>query len=71
MVFNYCHIFVNGEPFNCIQAMSLKDLLDYLDFDTELVAVEYNAEIIAFHEFDDIILKSQDRIEVITIVGGG
>nr|YP_009296305.1 hypothetical protein Sebd_153 [Sebdenia flabellata]AOM65240.1 hypothetical protein Sebd_153 [Sebdenia flabellata] len=67
----YNIVFVNGQAFNCYQSMCLKDLLIYLNFDTNLVAVEYNKEIINSSFFDAVILKSQDCIEVITIAGGG
>jgi len=71
MNLNYNAILVNGEVFNCRKDMSLNDLLSYLEFDIKLIAVEYNYEIIAYHEFENIMLKAKDKIEIITIVGGG
>nr|YP_009295895.1 thiamine biosynthesis protein S [Schimmelmannia schousboei]AOM64830.1 thiamine biosynthesis protein S [Schimmelmannia schousboei] len=67
----YNTIFVNGQAFNCCQSMSLKSILLYLEFDLNMVAVEYNQEIITNNHFDNIFLKSNDCLEVITIVGGG
>lgn len=68
---DYSAIFVNGEVFNCINNMSLMDLLIYLEFDINLIAVEYNAEIISYNNMSNTILKPNDTIEIITIVGGG
>nr|YP_009397327.1 thiamin biosynthesis protein S [Thuretia quercifolia]ARW66513.1 thiamin biosynthesis protein S [Thuretia quercifolia] len=67
----YVTVFVNGKPFNCLNSMSIKDLLLYLDFDLDLIIVEYNNEIINLSSFDIFSLNMNDSIEVITIVGGG
>nr|YP_009391328.1 thiamin biosynthesis protein S [Dipterocladia arabiensis]ARW59472.1 thiamin biosynthesis protein S [Dipterocladia arabiensis] len=68
---NYIIIFINGEPFNCHQSMSIKDLLLYLNFNLDVIVVEYNKEIIDLSLYDSYFLKMNDAIEVITIVGGG
>nr|YP_009326623.1 conserved hypothetical plastid protein Ycf40 [Membranoptera platyphylla]AMJ16880.1 conserved hypothetical plastid protein Ycf40 [Membranoptera platyphylla] len=67
----YITVFINGEPFNFNDVMSLKDLLLYLNFNLNVVIVEYNKEIIADSNYDNIFFKTNDSIEVITIVGGG
>nr|QCI06449.1 Thiamin biosynthesis protein S [Dictyurus purpurascens] len=68
---DYLTVFVNGQPFNCLNSMSIKDLLLYLNFDLNLIIVEYNHEIINSSCFDSFNLRMNDCIEVITIVGGG
>ncbi len=68
---SYNTIFVNGEAFNCFNSMSLYDLLVYLDFDTSRIVVEYNYKIISSDQFRNLLMNSNDRLEVITIVGGG
>nr|YP_009510931.1 Thiamine biosynthesis protein [Gracilaria gracilis]AXI96604.1 Thiamine biosynthesis protein [Gracilaria gracilis] len=67
----YNTIFINGQAFNCCIDMSLKDLLSYLEFELNAIVVEYNNRIINFTEFERTFFKSQDKIEIITIVGGG
>lgn len=67
----YNTILINGEPFNCLQSMSLYDLLIYLDFDIDRVIVEYNSKVISNYQFNDISIHNHDKLEVITIVGGG
>nr|YP_009295589.1 thiamine biosynthesis protein S [Mastocarpus papillatus]AOL58073.1 thiamine biosynthesis protein S [Mastocarpus papillatus] len=67
----YNTIFVNGEALNCSYNMSLQDLLLYLGFDINIIVVEYNKEIVTNYKFPNIVLKDQDKLEVITIVGGG
>nr|YP_010196447.1 Thiamine biosynthesis protein [Gracilaria cearensis]UAD83844.1 Thiamine biosynthesis protein [Gracilaria cearensis] len=67
----YNTIFINGQAFNCYMDMSLKELLYYLEFELNSIVVEHNNRIIHFTEFDKTFFKSQDKIEIITIVGGG
>nr|YP_009019568.1 hypothetical protein [Gracilaria salicornia]AHH24536.1 hypothetical protein [Gracilaria salicornia]UAD87692.1 Thiamine biosynthesis protein [Gracilaria salicornia] len=67
----YNTIFINGQAFNYYRHMSLKELLLYLEFELNSIVVEHNNCIIHFTEFDTTFFKSQDKIEIITIVGGG
>lgn len=67
----YSTVMINGEPFNCLQSMSLYDLLIYLDFDIDRVIVEYNNKVITNSLFHNISMNNHDKLEVITIVGGG
>lgn len=71
MFTNYILIQLNGQPFNCLPRLSLKDILSYLDFELDSVIIEYNSEIIQNSSLDDIQLASGDKVEVLTIVGGG
>lgn len=67
----YNTVFINGEAFNCSNRMSLQDLLIYLGFDISGIVVEYNKEIISNYKFSSILCGDQDKLEIITIVGGG
>nr|QHO64085.1 thiamine biosynthesis protein [Lympha mucosa] len=68
---NYITIQINGEPFNCSYNMSLQDLMYYFNFNAKLILVEYNKDIIYENQFNHILLKPHDKLEIITIVGGG
>nr|YP_010618976.1 thiamin biosynthesis protein S [Deltalsia parasitica]WAX02989.1 thiamin biosynthesis protein S [Deltalsia parasitica] len=68
---NYFTIFINGDPFNCDSSMSLFDILRYLDIDVNNVIIEYNNDIINKIQFNSLLFKPKDSIEIITIVGGG
>lgn len=68
---NYITIQINGEPFNCPNNMSIYDLICYFDINSKLVLVEYNEDMIYDNQFTDILLKPNDKLEIITIVGGG
>jgi len=62
---------VNGEPAVCPPALPLPALLAHLGFNPRLVAVEYNGEILHRQLWEATIMQQGDRIEVVTIVGGG
>ena len=71
MLTNYIFIQLNGKPFNCATNLALKDLLLYLDVNFTSIIVEYNNEIIQNTSLEQIILQNGDKVELLTIVGGG
>ncbi|BAQ59783.1 sulfur carrier protein ThiS [Geminocystis sp. NIES-3708] len=64
-------IIVNGEPYTCANDLSLPLLLPSLGFNPRLIALEYNGDILHRQYWDTTIVKNGDRLEVVTIVGGG
>jgi len=64
-------LLVNGEPKTCTLRTSLPHFLVELGMNPQLVVVEYNGEILHRQLWDQTLLQSGDRLEIITIVGGG
>lgn len=62
---------VNGEPQNCSAGTRLPSLLEQLGLNPRLVAVEYNGEILHRQYWQSTTLQNGDRLEIVTIVGGG
>jgi sulfur carrier protein len=62
---------VNGETRNCTASARLPEALEQLGFNPRLVAVEYNGEILHRQFWSNTQLQAGDRLEVVTIVGGG
>jgi sulfur carrier protein len=62
---------VNGDAKSCAPQTHLPELLEQLGLNPRLVAVEYNGEILHRQFWTDTEMKSGDRIEIVTIVGGG
>jgi sulfur carrier protein len=62
---------VNGETHTFPNCLSLPKLLKQIDLNPRLVAVEYNGEILHRQYWTETIIKTGDRLEVVTIVGGG
>jgi len=64
-------IFLNGYQFLINKDLTLKQILDYFNYKNTLFVIEYNNLICDRTEFSNIKINSNDKIEVITIVGGG
>jgi sulfur carrier protein len=64
-------LLVNGETRSSSSGISLPDLLHQLGFNIRLVAVEYNGEILHRQFWSETKVNQGDRLEVVTIVGGG
>jgi sulfur carrier protein len=62
---------VNGQPCTCYPDTPLPQILEKLGLNPRLVVVEYNGEIIQRQDWEQTQLKTGDRLEVVTIVGGG
>jgi sulfur carrier protein len=62
---------VNGETRSCSAQTRLPELLEQLDFNPRLIAVEYNGEILHKQFWEGTQMQEGDRLEIVTIVGGG
>lgn len=67
----YITVFVNGEPFNCINHIPLQDIILCLNIDLRLVLLEYNNEILPDIQIANVLMSQNDKLEILTIVGGG
>lgn len=62
---------LNGKPETTADGATVADLLRRLDLDPVRVAVEINEGIVPRKTFVDRKLRSGDRVEIVTFVGGG
>lgn len=62
---------VNGLQQACEANLNLPEFLLSLGLNPRLVAVEYNGEILHRQHWDGTYLQTGDRLEIVTIVGGG
>ncbi|HAA33097.1 MAG TPA: thiamine biosynthesis protein ThiS [Cyanobacteria bacterium UBA8553] len=62
---------VNGESHTCSPQTQLPQLLEQLGLNPRLVAVEYNGEILHRQFWSETQMQDGDKIEIVTIVGGG
>ena len=62
---------VNGDDRICEPNLTMIELLEYLWLNPRLVAVEYNGEILHRQLWGNTIIQNSDRLEIVTIVGGG
>lgn len=64
-------LIVNGENRLCEPNLTMTKLLIFLGLNPRLVAVEYNGEILHRQLWETTIIQNRDRLEIVTIVGGG
>ena len=62
---------VNGKPKSIIENSKLSFLIRNLKIPLKKVAIELNQEIIDKKNLKNIILKKNDRIEIVHFIGGG
>jgi sulfur carrier protein len=68
---NTLELQVNGEAKPCSAGTSLIGFLVQIGLNPKLIAVEYNGEILARPLWESTLLQGGDRLEIVTIVGGG
>ena len=62
---------VNGKQREVETGLSIAELLKQLELDPRYLAVERNLELIPRAEHASTLLADDDRLEVVTLVGGG
>ena len=63
--------FVNGHEFYTEINITLLDLISYFNYATSLFVLEYNNSICDKTQWEKIFITNNDKIEIVTIVGGG
>lgn len=64
------NVVVNGEE-RAVSADTLAGLLEELDMDPRLVAVEHEGEVVARRRYAETRLEDGDRVEIVRFVQGG
>jgi len=64
-------IVANGEDRRISEGTTVGGLLEILGMPAGRVAVEHNGAILPRERYADTLLAAGDRIEVVTLVGGG
>ena len=64
-------ITVNNKEKDIDENVSVKSLLGEMDLPAEKTLVTINEETLSLEEFDNVILKENDNVELFCFVGGG
>ena len=64
-------IFLNGESYDLAAQTTVAALLLQLELEARNVAVEVNLDVVPRQRHPDVILHDGDRLEIVTLVGGG
>jgi thiamine biosynthesis protein ThiS len=63
--------FLNGEEFFIDKVLNLVDIIQYFNYNSSLLVLEYNNFICPRKNWNTIFINDKDQIEIVTIVGGG
>jgi thiamine biosynthesis protein ThiS len=64
-------ILLNGESKEVPEGLDLERLLEMFSLPRQRIAVEQNREVVRRADWQSIVVKDGDRIEVVHFVGGG
>jgi len=62
---------LNGQFYYTDKLINLFDIITYFNYNDSLLVLEYNNFICNKKKWKDIFIQDQDKIEIVTIVGGG
>ena len=65
------NIIINGEDMNIEENKTLQNIILHLKIEEKVMASAVNMEIIKKDNWDNYILKENDKIELLQFVGGG
>ena len=65
------NFFLNGKEYYVNKFVTIRKLLNYFNYTNQFFVLEYNKVICNKENWDFIIINPNDKIEIITIVGGG
>lgn len=64
-------IIVNGENKNVEKDIKLKEIIKNLELEDKVMAIAINMEIVKKEEWNNLIIKENDKLELLQFVGGG
>ncbi len=68
---NVAKIQLNGSSYEIKIGIDLNELLKQLNIKKNKVAIEVNGEIIEKNKYTNLILKKNDKVEIVHFIGGG
>ena len=68
---NIKHFLLNGESYYSNQNITILDLIQYFNYNDSLLVLELNKLICNKKNWKSTVINDQDKIEIVTIVGGG
>jgi sulfur carrier protein len=68
---HFRYFFLNGQKFSTKSNLTILDLIKYFNYNTSLFVIEYNNLICNKKNWSTTLIQNNDKIEIVTIVGGG
>lgn len=66
-----CIFSFNGKEYISENSFTISDLLRYFNYNLSLIVVEYNNSICLKEKWEKTYISNNDKLEIVTIVGGG
>jgi len=63
--------FLNGKKYYINKKINIKNIINYFNYNSSIFIIEYNNLICNKKNWSKKIIKNNDKIEIISIVGGG
>lgn len=64
-------VIINGETYKYFTTFTVLSLLKYLGFKKNLIVIDYNGTILQKEFWSNTFLCPNDKIEILTVAGGG
>ncbi len=68
---NVAKIQLNGDPYEINGRTNLNELLNKLKIQKNKVAIEVNGEIVQKDKYQNLVLRKDDKVEIVHFIGGG
>ena len=65
------YFFLNGQKYFLNSDLTISEIVTYFNYNTSLLVLEYNNLICNKKNWNKVYIKENDKIEIVTIVGGG
>lgn len=65
------YFILNGHKFHATHDLTISDLVEYFGYNTALLVLEHNNLICNKEKWSKTYIQQADKIEFLTIVGGG
>ena len=65
------YFILNGQQYATNSNLTILELVKYFNYNTSLFVLEYNNLICKRKNWNKIFIQNNDKIEIVTIVGGG
>jgi sulfur carrier protein len=65
------YFFLNGEKYSTEFDFTILQLLKYFNYNPSILVLEYNNSICNKNHWNNVSINNNDKIEIVTIVGGG
>ena len=65
------YFLLNGQLYYSNSSVTLLEIIKYFNYNDTLLVLELNKSICNKNKWNNIFINDQDKIEIVTIVGGG